>query len=404
MLRRSLPLGVALLLVVGALAPLAALPATAQTTTTLEVVVVDDTGDRLDDATVNASWSGGRESKTTPTNGTVTFAVPRSATVLLSVSHPDFVADESAVASDPTERTRVSFSTSGRLVVTATGNGDRLQNARVTLADGDTVVAEGRTDDDGRFTTDTLPQGTYNLTLTRTGYAGVTESVDVYGRTTQTVQLRRGSIELVVRVADPYFDPAEPVGNATVTYGGFDGDTTTGNGVARLLVPLNSRAPVTVEREGYRTTEQTVSVAEDERVVTVNVSRAPALDASLSADTVSAGESVLVSVRNAYDDPAAGVTVSLDGEQVAETDADGEASVTVPAGEHTLSLSAEGAETTLSVTGEESETETATPIPDTTPTSDTTPTTTTTGPGFGAVVAVLSLAVSAVALLASRRR
>jgi hypothetical protein len=402
MLRRPLPLAVALLVLVSALVPLAALPATAQTTTTLEVVVVDDTGDRLADATVNASWSGERATKETTSNGTVVFAVPRRATVFLSVSHPDFVADETVVASDVSEQARVSFRTTGQLVVTARGNGQRLENARVTVADGDAVVAEGRTDDDGRFSTDTLQQGTYNLTLTRTGYAGVTESVAVYGRTTQTVQLRRGSTELVVQVVDPYFDPVEPVGNATVTYGGFDGDTTTGNGVARLLVPLNSRAPVTVEREGYRTTERTVSVAEDERVVTVNVSRAPVLDASLSADSVQAGEPVLVSVRNAYDDPAAGVTVALDGEQVAETDADGEASVTVPAGDHTLSLSAEGVETTLSVTGEE--TPTPTPTSTSTPPPDSSPTTTTTGPGFGPALAVLALVVTAVALLGVGRR
>jgi PGF-CTERM protein len=220
----------------------------------------------------------------------------------------------------------------------------------------------------------------------------------VYGRTTVSTQHQRGSIEVRVTVVDPYFSPAEPVAAADVRYDAYDGDTTTGNGVVRLLAPLNSRDVLVAEKEGYTTTERTISVGESRRDLTVNLSRTPALDASLSASSVEAGESVTLTVRNAYDDPVTGATVTLDGEQVATTE-NGTAEFSVPPGDHEVVVATAETETTLSVTGESTPTATVRtePTPPPSPTPDA-PTTETTGPGFGllaALVALLLLAVGA---------
>jgi hypothetical protein len=380
--------------------PLLASPVAAQSDDGFRVVVTDDTGEELADATVNASWGGTRESKTTTSNGTVVFDVPRGETVFLTVTHPDFASDEQQVVSDLSDPARVEFRTTGTLVVTASGGGDRLENARVTLTDEETneTVLTGRTGDDGRFTSETIDQGVYNVTVSRTGYFAVEERVAVYGRTTVSTQHQRGSIEVRVTVVDPYFSPAEPVAAADVRYDGYDGDTTTGNGVVRLLAPLNSRDVLVAEKEGYTTTERTISVGESRRDLTVNLSRTPALDASLSASSVEAGESVTLTVRNAYDDPVTGATVTLDGEQVATTE-NGTAEFSVPPGDHEVVVATAETETTLSVTGESTPTATVRtePTPTPSPTPDA-PTTETAGPGFGllaALVALLLLAVGA---------
>jgi PGF-CTERM protein len=383
--------------------PVAALPlagpAVAQSDGGFSVVVTDDTGQRLADATVNASWGGERDSKITTSNGTVVFDVPRGETVFLTVTHPEFASDEQRAVSDTSDPTRIEFRTTGRLVVTANAGGQRLENARVTLTDEETneTVLTGRTDDDGRFTSETIEQGVYNVTVSRTGYFAVEERVAVYGRTTVNTQHQRGSIELRVRVVDPYFSPADPVATANVRYDGYDGDTTTGNGVVRLLAPLNSRDSLIVEKDGYRTVERTVSVDESPREVTVNLSRTPTLNASLSASSVEADESVTLTVRNAYDDPVTGATVTLDGEQVATTE-NGTADFSVPAGDHEVVVATDETETTLPVTGETTETPTATVRSEPTPTPSATPdapATETTGPGFGPVVALVALLVLA---------
>ncbi|MFC5365444.1 carboxypeptidase-like regulatory domain-containing protein [Salinirubrum litoreum] len=372
--------------------PLLAAPASAQSGG-FTVVVTDDTGERLADATVNASWGGERDSKTTTSNGTVVFDVPRGETVFLTVTHPDFASDEQRVVSDTGDPARIEFRTTGTLVVTASAGGERLANARVTLTDEEAneTILEGRTGDDGRFTSETIPQGVYNVTVSRTGYFAVEERVAVYGRTTVDTQHQRGSIELRVRVVDPYFSSPEPVAEANVRYDAYDGDTTTGNGVVRLLAPLNSRDSLIVEKEGYQTIERTISVGESPRDLTVTLSRTPTLDTSLSATSVEAGESVTLTVRNAYDDPVTGATVSLDGEEVATTD-NGTAEFAVPPGEHEVVVATDETETTLSVTGEGTPTATVrsepTPTPSATPEA---PTTETTGPGFGVLAAVVGL-------------
>jgi PGF-CTERM protein len=126
----------------------------------------------------------------------------------------------------------------------------------------------------------------------------------------------------------------------------------------------------------------------------VNLSRTPTLDATLSASSVEAGESVTLTVRNAYDDPVTGATVSLDGEQVATTE-NGTAEFSVPAGEYEVVVATDETETTLSVTGESTPTATVRSEPTPTPTPDA-PATETSSPGFGLLAALVALLLLAV--------
>jgi PGF-CTERM protein len=400
--------GVALALAIAlVVVPVAALPASGQSedTVTLTVSVVTDRGTPVGGAAVEASWDGDSTRATTAGNGKVFVDVPAGATVSLDVRHEGYTRNfpfRATVREDRVVTVEVRPAVTFAYAV-SDADGDAVADARVTVLDtAERVVARGTTDANGRYATGPLEAGTYRVRFERAGFYNHTRTEEATQDRTRRVTLKRGTVALTVAVSDPHFEPPRPVANATVNGSGLGSVRTDDGGTAVLDAPVNSQVEVAVEKEGYRSTTRSLAVGEAARRANVSVGRAPNLTLVATNSRVVVGESVLVEVRDAYDDPAGNVTVLRDGDPVGTTDGAGELAVPVgTAGPHELRARGRGTSsnrvTVEGVTAADATTGNGT---------DTgTGTTGSLAPGFGALAAVVALlAVGLLARYADSRR
>jgi 5-hydroxyisourate hydrolase-like protein (transthyretin family) len=321
---------VAALVVVPAAAPIA----TAQSgeTATITVLVTTERETPIPNATVIATWDGGETQGTTAGNGRVFIDVPRGATVSFDVDHSAYTRNNPLrrTIGPDTDEVTVEVSEAVRFTYRVTGAGTDVS----VLDDRDREVAGGETGADGRYRTPRLAAGDYTVRFERTGYFTVNRSERGTQSVTRPITLERGLVTLAVNVTDSR--TGTPLEGATVRAADESGETDA-DGRVDLDVPVNDEVQVSTSLEGYGDATRSLAVGEADRTVAVSVARLPNLTASAANDRVVVGESTLVSVRDAYDDPAANVTVLVDGEAVGETDADGELLVTVEsAGDHEI--------------------------------------------------------------------
>jgi PGF-CTERM protein len=169
-------------------------------------------------------------------------------------------------------------------------------------------------------------------------------------------------------------------------------------------VPVNDQYQVTVTKENYSEVSRQVGVDQSQKTVGFTVNRSPRVTISPSQDRVVTGESVEVRITNEYDNPIGNVSVSLDGDSVGTTDAQGRLSFVVEnQGEHTISATHNGNSAEYTIQGVQAatspaETDTAT---ETDSEDGDDGGSSTFGPGFGPVAVVLALL--ALTLLARRR-
>lgn len=407
---------VLVVLVLVLVATLAAVPTTwAQSgdeRVTLTVSVVDQAGDPVPDATIEATWENGSTTETTASNGRAFVDVAAGADVTLRVEHPDLVRNEPVLVRDAAERdVTVDLHPEAGLDLTVRdAEGQPLSDVEVTLRkDGQGGIADrGPTDGEGVYLSPTVEAGTYTVTLAKPGYVEETLEVALDGNVTRAAAMESGAVVLTFDVADPTFDPPRALQGVTVDIEGAGTVNTVADGSATVSVPVNTDVTVSATREGYRTVERTVAVGESDRPVTLRIRRAPLLNLTLVQDRVVAGEELSVQVTDEYDRPAGNVTVTLDGEPVGRTDADGELRFTVAdAGDHVVRASRNGVESgsaTVRAIAEATSTTATTETPTTeAPTTTTTPAATTTesgdgGPGFGTAVTLTALAVTLLVL------
>jgi hypothetical protein len=337
--RRQTALG-ALLVVALVLAPAAAPLATAQSgdRVTITVLVTTERETPIPDATVVASWDGGETQGTTAGNGRVFLDVPRGATISFEVDHSEYTRNSPLrrTITPDTDEVTVEVSQAVRFTYRVTGeDNEAIAGAQVrVLDDRGREIATGETDADGRYATPRLAAADYTVRFERAGYFTVTRSESGTQSVTRPITLERGLATLTVAITDPRL--GQPVEGATVDAAGQSAESNA-NGRVALDVPVNDEVTVTAEREGYADAERTAAVEESDRTLELTMARLPNLTLAAVNDRVVVGESTLIEVRDAYDDPAANVTILLDGETVGETDADGELAVTIDsAGEHEL--------------------------------------------------------------------
>jgi hypothetical protein len=337
--RRTAALGVVLAVAL-VVAPAAAPLATAQSgdRVTITVLVTTERETPISGATVTASWDGGETQGTTAGNGRVFLDVPRGATVSFDADHPEYTRNDPLrrTITPDTDEVTVEVSRAVQFTYRVTGADDEaVAGAQVrVLDDRGREVVTGETGSDGRYQTPRLAAADYTVRIERAGYLTVTRSERGTQSVTRPITLERGLATLSVVVTDPRL--GEPVAGATVSVAG-ESVASDADGRVAVDVPVNDQVTVRAEREGYGDARTTVSVAEADRTLELSMSRLPNLTLSTVNERVVVGESTVVTVRDAYDDPAANVTVLLDGEAVGETDADGELTVTVDsAGEHEL--------------------------------------------------------------------
>jgi len=397
MFRPPTVLCVALVLVIAA--PVAPVGAQSDDTATLTVTVRDADGDPIDGADLDATWEGGSTTATTAANGKAFVDVPVGAEVEIAVTHPRYLRNSPYVVESASEREveiEVYRRSSVRLVVS--DDDGSVADASVRIERGGLTYETGTTGPSGVFESDELQAGTYTVVVSKPGYYVRRKTLDIEGSITNRVAVRRGSVPVTVRVADPYFDPPRPVSGATVSLGDVATDRTNGTGNVTVTAPVNTEATLRVTRDGYGTVEREVTVGEGAETVPVDLSRTRSITLEAVNERVVAGERAILRATNAYGDGAAVATVFLDGERVATTDGDGEATVRIAdSGTHTLYVSKDGVrsnEVEVEAVGDGTATPDATETAGAEPTATGTPTATTgTAPGFGALPALVALLV-----------
>jgi PGF-CTERM protein len=183
---------------------------------------------------------------------------------------------------------------------------------------------------------------------------------------------------------------------------------TSSSGGVTFTVPVNDRYTVAATKDGYRTNETTEFVGTSQDTVRLVITRERSLTVVPANERMVVGETVAVTVHNAYNESVANATVFVHGEEVATTNEEGRARVPIEeTGNNTITAEFDGvtsAEATVEgVSGDAEETES----PSDTETATGSPMGTTADegvdlPGFGPVAALV--AVLAVAGLAARRR
>ncbi|ELZ47801.1 hypothetical protein C464_07765 [Halorubrum coriense DSM 10284] len=314
---------------------------------TLTVSVTDEDGDAVGGATVEAAWETdagetGTASGTTATNGNVLLDVPEGSSVTLRVDDDTYVRNRPLRIANATESTvDLGVARSGTATLTVFDGENRTQadaSVRVRDEDGRTVD-RGETDDEGVYETARLERGTYEVAVVKPGYVEVEREVVAGANAAATVSIERGTTTLDVRALDDHFDPPAPIetGAIQVSSPVYDGEVSVTEGSASLTVPVNVLYTVAVVKDGYEASPERVRVGESPVTANVTAQRNAALSVTPSNERVIVGETTRVTVRNAYDEPAAGVTVEVNGEAVGETDDRGELEVPIrTAGDRTV--------------------------------------------------------------------
>jgi PGF-CTERM protein len=373
----------------------------AQSQVTLTVSVVDQADDPVGAADVTVSWDGGETSATTASNGRAFVDVPEGEDVTIDVEHDDYVRNEALEVEDATEDdVTVRVSRKGNSTVTAErADGDPIPNATIQFRQDGTTVVQGETNESGVYQTGVVEQGEYDVRAVKPGFLEQRATYSVGVDTERTFELERGSVELNVTVVDDHFDPPRVLENSRVRITDDRGVVATfrvPGGSATYSIDVNDRYDLTVLKDGYVEAETAFTVRERETDVEAATRRLPNLTLTSQNERVVVGERTTLTVVNAYEEPVEGAEIRHDGETVAETDANGEAVVTVDdAGPQEFTAETDDADSApITVEGFD-------PGGDET----TEPTATETEaeiPGFGPLVAVIG--VLGASLLVARRR
>jgi PGF-CTERM protein len=367
-------------------------------TVAIEVTVVTQSGNPVGGATLNATWDGGSTTATTASNGRTFLDVPDDEEVTIEVDSGNYVRnapyvieDPSAVAADGIE---IDVHEDALATITVVDAQGPVANADVRLVKNGVAVIDGTTDQNGQIESDFIEVGTdepYELTVSKRGYLQNTTTVEVLGHFQPTVTIEQASVTATISLTDPYYDPPQPVENATVKIGSISSGQTLSNGEQTFRVPVNSQPTITVSKEGYDSFEVPMLVEESEVSVDLEISRTPDLTVETSADSVVVGEDVQITVTDEYNDPVGNATVSLGDTEVGATNTQGTISVPIEsAGEQTISVTAKGATESVTVTGFDPDA-TDTPMNTTATTEAEDDTGSAFGPGFGIVAALVAL-------------
>jgi uncharacterized protein GlcG (DUF336 family) len=405
MRRQLLLVAVMLVSVVAGAAPAAG----QEDSVTLTVSVVTDSGTPLGGATIEASWDGGSTTATTASNGKAFIDVPQGADVELLAENEDFIRNLPLVVENAqSEEVTLEVVRKGDYSVRITDTDGPVSNVQVSLSRGGTTIVEGRTNDNGEFSTPVIEQGEYVLATFKSGYFRNVTRIEVGENTSEKLSMRRGTVDVQFRVQDDHFEPPQTLTDAEVSVADVGTQRTTG-GAVTFTLPVNTRYQVSATKEGYVTNQTAYFIGTNPSTRTLTIQREPNLTVVPSNERVVVDERVTVEVTNAYDEPVSGAAVLVDGEQAATTDDDGVARAVIESeGEHEVTAELDGV-TSAPVVVE------GIAVDESTPTASPTATATATGtpepgpsvplPGFTPVTVVLALlALAFVALLGRRFR
>ena len=370
---------------------------TADEDVALTVSVVDQNGEPVGGATVEATWDDGETTGTTASNGKVFIDVPSGADVELDVDDERYVRNQPLTERNATEREiELGVFQRGEATVTVVDtDGTPLSGATVRLSQDGQTVSSGETDDDGIFRTGVIERGEYRVAAVKPGFFSNESTLTVGDETETETTLEAGRVTLDIDVVDDHFEEPRTLTDARVLIESdpFDANVSASDGSASLNVPVNTRYRIVATRAGYEGTARLSTVREQPRSITITAQRIPELTVAVSNRRVVIGETTRVGVTNAYDEPVSGVTVRLDGDRFGETDDRGELSVDIDTvGERSVTASDGQIDSDpVTVTGIDPEAEAEPePEPEPEPEAEAEPEPEDT-PGFGVTVAVVAL-------------
>ncbi len=381
---------------------------------TLEITVVDRDGRPASDADIRVTWNdsqGGPVERTTTADGRALVDVPDGANVAIEVVDDEYVRNRAFRIFDVEGgQVTVPASESGRATFVVEGADGPVADATLSVRAPGGEVDSLTTNASGVARTRPLEQGRYTVRVTAPRHSQRDVSIELTSvEKTETITVRRADVDATITVVDDHFEPPRPIEDASVGIESLPTTQTTGSdGTVSVSVPVNADHRVRVSKDGYDAERVTLRVDEESVEREVAIQREPSLSLVSVNRRVVVGESTVVTVTDEYDQRVEGVTVSVEGETVGTTDAQGQIQVPIDTqGNVTVEASDSGTTASIPVEGVDpsaTEAPTGTPAP-TNQSSAATATPTGTpggdGSGFGAVVAVL--AVLAAGLLARDR-
>jgi len=380
---------------------------------TLEITIVDRNGQSLSNTDISVTWNdgeGGPINRTTTADGRALVDVPEGADVSIAVNDDEYVRNRPFRLFDASGGTvRVQASEIGRATFVVEGADGPVESAAIEIRQPGSTVTTLTTNESGVARTPPLEIRRYTVRVTAPGHLQREVTVELgQVERSETITVQRADVDATITVVDDHFEPAEPIEDANVRIESLGTTLTTGSdGTATLSVPVNQNHRVRISKDGYDAERITVKVGEDPVSREVAIQREPSLSLESVNRRIVVGESTVVTVSDEYGERVEGATITVDGETVGETDAQGQRRVPIDdRGEVSVEASNGGVTTSITIEGvdpdatETPANETETPANATdTPANGDTPTETPGegGPGFGIVVALLAV-LGAVAL------
>jgi len=378
----------------------------AQEQTTMTVSVTDGNGDPISDAEVTASWGDGEGTDTTRANGNALIDVPTGADIEVSVEHPDYVQNIPKAVENPDNTVDIEMLEPGTAEITVVDaeNGEPVEDVALIIThtsvgkhDDGAEVATIETNANGVAEIAEIEQREYAIETNRPGYLINRTTFNLSSdQRTERIEIESRNVEMEFSITDSYLE--SPVQGATITVDGSSAGTTTSDGTQVTRLPVNDIYEITVDKDGYGAQTRMLRVGEQPETFEVSIRRTPAISIEPLQTSVVAGQQTQVTVTNAYGDPVSEAAVTVNGENVAETNAQGVATFTIPdVGDNTVSVDSRGLQDSVTIEGVDQSVGNETDDE-----GEADGSTDSVGNGFGIAVALLAIVGLTVAL--SRRR
>ena len=162
----------------------------------------------------------------------------------------------------------------GDITVNVTDGTDAISGATVVLSDSDELSSSKTTDSDGSVTYSDIDNGTYSVTVSKSGYTTETEIVVVAGEDVEVDIVLTPTRTISFTVQDSEDEPS-PIQSATIT---IDGDTehkkTTGSSGGCTATLADGEHEIVVAAEGYTSKTETITTDSTHASFTISLQAA----------------------------------------------------------------------------------------------------------------------------------
>lgn len=321
-------------------------PALAEEEVTVTVSVADPSGDAVRGVELTASWDDGSTTGTTASNGKAFLDVPAGQEVTIETDHDDYVRNRPyKIANAQEGAEEITVFPKASAVIQISDEDATVDDAHLVVRKSGKIAASGSTNENGVFETGVIEEGDYRVAISKPGYFEKYVDMSAEGDVEESVTIEQGSVTVSFNVTDDHFQKPKAVKNADVRITDIGSIKTRDNGQAALNLPVNSEFDVTVDKQGYSEINTEMTIDEQAKEIDFTLGRNPAITMATVNQKVVAGEHSRVEITNSYDEPVAGATVFLNGDEVGETNANGVFMVPIETkGNHTINAAKDGLE------------------------------------------------------------